>query len=601
MKSNTQNDAKLIRKARFRVTMAMTGAFILLCAYFIGLYYILNLGIFEKPPGFDMLYMISMVAEILVWLFVFVSMDSGSPKMRYVYYGCEVLEFLWTFYIFYMGYQAATGQLCCFAWGLISLVKIYGLYAFGSWLKNSYWAKIFFDKTIIVFGKEEAQAQSQQPAQPQPVKKSTKNKNKNTPQNYQQTQGHVYTQNGRTPSYQSPGTNINNSGYQNYPQQGQSASGMSPRTPGRQPSYQSGTGYASNQQARTNVMPSNAVSQNRQPAYASQAQQPRRGPSTKEVMNSIKVKVMTYPVLAVRLGAVVYGEMILFPIIAELLKSFLMSTNGRYNFVTTGIFTLAIISAAIWTLAIFFLYLKLPASRKIVWVCVAAEIVMNFVYYWFVIRNIQASDQFYYMGYVYVVFWVLDVLRYPLIVWALLPLWRIPVPRADESALADNDETEEEAEHYASLFEGEEEDEVSPSLKEALITSYDVLKDKTAQAISTGMEMAKNASHSSSEESEEPHSDWLNDADIDIDIDIDPDAGTETETETDIDITQPEQTPAASDESDTDSGSEEEKVSDQETDKTPEITLGSDDLLDIPSFGSRNPLSRSERNKNKSN
>lgn len=509
MKTINQDDAKLFRKARRRVGISLAAAYLLLCLYFVALYYILNLPVFGKPPELDFPYMISAVAEILAWMLIFMSLASGNPKNRYLMYGGIIMEMLFTVYIFYMGYSALSGQFAYFAWGLISLIKVYCLYCYGTWLKSSFWCRIYFDKIIEVYT-------PQPPASVQNAPAAASDRTVRAPdfqsQNAQPLPSIQVTHLSRRKQRKLQELMEEEARARLRAQQAAAAQEQAmaqAREAARQEALrQAAIQEQQERRAREIALQKQLEEQRRQAELeAKRAEEARiaeekkyaafTGPSTRELMNSIKVRVVNYPLLAVRLGLVVYGELILFPIFTELFRSMFMSADGQYSFATTGIFTLSIISAAIWTIDIFFLYLRQPASRKVILGSLAAEVLINAFYYFVTLRNIMAGDVIY-SSHVYTIFTVVDLARYPLILWAIWPIFTLPVPRARTLDLDKDKDTEEDP--YEDLFEGESSVEEAPSLKDALSASYDVVKDRTSvikdkalQAASEVLESARPA------------------------------------------------------------------------------------------------------------
>jgi hypothetical protein len=126
--------------------------------------------------------------------------------------------------------------------------------------------------------------------------------------------------------------------------------------------------------------------------------------------------------LSVRLGIVVYGEMILFPIIVGTFSDYFASTDLKSVFASRDIFMLCIASSFIWTIAIFFLYYASAQSKRIVLLCFALEIGVNI---WYIPRFISyyTSINPTYPLSVFIFFGILDLIRYALIILCVSPVF----------------------------------------------------------------------------------------------------------------------------------------------------------------------------------
>lgn len=89
---------------------------------------------------------------------------------------------------------------------------------------------------------------------------------------------------------------------------------------------------------------------------------------------------MTLPQLSVRLGIIVYGELILFPILIQIFSNLFESMDMQKVFATKDIFVLCIFTAFIWTIPLFYMYYNHKYTKKIIACCMLGEIIRILVY-----------------------------------------------------------------------------------------------------------------------------------------------------------------------------------------------------------------------------
>ncbi|MCF0259024.1 MAG: hypothetical protein HUJ54_04110, partial [Erysipelotrichaceae bacterium] len=145
-----------------------------------------------------------------------------------------------------------------------------------------------------------------------------------------------------------------------------------------------------------------------------------------------KKTVYSYYQISLHIAFCVYSQLILMPIMCEFLHPAFVSTDRQYSFATQVMFSLCVISAIAWTVAVFFLYLNQPSSRKIVGVCMGVE-VMTAIWTGIKLMSIAKTVDIAYPWYAYALFIFLDVVRVGLILWAAWPVFTVPVPEPDES------------------------------------------------------------------------------------------------------------------------------------------------------------------------
>lgn len=127
----------------------------------------------------------------------------------------------------------------------------------------------------------------------------------------------------------------------------------------------------------------------------------------------------TLPQISVRLGICVYASLMVFPILVQIFSSFLLSNDLQTVFATKDIFILCIVSAVIWTVPVFFMYYNHPYSKRIVLGCIIAEVIALAAFMPRFIGYITSGD---YPIRVFILFSIIDALRYVCLVIALRPL-----------------------------------------------------------------------------------------------------------------------------------------------------------------------------------
>jgi hypothetical protein len=175
---------------------------------------------------------------------------------------------------------------------------------------------------------------------------------------------------------------------------------------------------------QTPPVPSSALSSGQSAAYSQTIQsQPVQSQSIPEQKPKRKLSQKArMQRLSVRLGIVVYGEMILFPILVGTFSDYFASTDLKSVFASRDIFMLCIASSFIWTIAIFFLYYASAQSKRIVLLCFALEIGVNL---WYIPRFIgyYTSINPTYPLSVFIFFAILDLIRYALIILCVSPVF----------------------------------------------------------------------------------------------------------------------------------------------------------------------------------
>ncbi|MBQ0065179.1 MAG: hypothetical protein KBT48_05400 [Firmicutes bacterium] len=134
------------------------------------------------------------------------------------------------------------------------------------------------------------------------------------------------------------------------------------------------------------------------------------------------IEEFTFPQLAIKLAAVVYGSLAGFPILANLLSELLCSTDGKVVFAIKDIFMLCILSAVLWTFAILFLYYDHPKSKTLCNVCFVGEAI-GILFYLPKFIGYMHSETIQYAPRVFILFGILNLVRYSLLALIIKPIY----------------------------------------------------------------------------------------------------------------------------------------------------------------------------------
>lgn len=393
------SDAQILKKARRKVYLVNIGYYLLIVAGFLGGFYLLSLGLFSHSALLEQIYTISMVVQWFSMLGLFCLFMSEKPWSRTVYwvfFALECFTFLLPVWVFF---QDASSLLACLLWMILISIKLFALYSLGRWLNTSTEAKIFFDRVLeqVVSSDELARRKAAQ-------RRAQAAARQNIPRQSASRQA--------APRQSAP--------RQNAQQQMTSSAGMQRK----QPSYTGGTVPGQAAPSRT----SQPSSHNTAKVRASLSRRPDyTGGDARPVMEQDKGSVM-YPKLAIRLGAVVYLSLIGFPILVQIFQNLFVSTDNQQVFATRLVFTICIISAMLWTIPCFFLYLKEPFSKTAVIYCLLLEAVAA-IWFGFQLYGYAHSETVQYGWHVFLYLIILDVCRLGLLGWGIAPVFSTPKPK----------------------------------------------------------------------------------------------------------------------------------------------------------------------------
>ncbi len=380
MNTNYQDDLRLLKKAKRRIMSALVLVYAMIFLFFFAAYFILNQSFLPQSEFLDQTYITAVVISAVAWLIVLFVIDTGRPAAKPVYYTMTALQTLFACWLIWRVYSDPSAWLVWLIWAVLMLAESYFLFRYGHWMFTSYYGRIFFEKTLMVY--EQA---------PESVQNATHDESIN--------QTRVYTAASHQPSTSS-------GAYQ-------------------QPDYAGGAGFPSEKYQSGSPKLSQAVFE--EDSQTSPLRERIAAHPWIAGIFSMKHRPLTYPRAAIRLGAVVYAELILFPILTEVFGFLFRSANGKFTFATSIIFTMCVISAVIWTVPIFFLYLKQNGFKALMAVGLGCEIISS-VFYFFVLSRyyLQPMEDHVYRLSVFLWFALFDAIRYLILIWAILPIMKLP-------------------------------------------------------------------------------------------------------------------------------------------------------------------------------
>ena len=141
------------------------------------------------------------------------------------------------------------------------------------------------------------------------------------------------------------------------------------------------------------------------------------------------------PQISLRLGITIYASLMVFPILLQIFSSWFASIDLQSVFATRDIFIFCIFSALIWTFPVFFFYYDHPYSKKITYGCLAVELARIIAYSFTFMKYYTSSE---YSIRVFILFILVDVIRYALLIHSLFPIFSMEMPEFEE-----NDEYED--------------------------------------------------------------------------------------------------------------------------------------------------------------
>lgn len=599
MNTQTQDDLKLFKKAKRRINAMLIFSYLLLGLWNVAIYFLLTQPLFERPHSFLMAYLTSMLAQMILGMMIFFGLSEGKPKLRILLILGILAQVGWCGWLIYELIQSPDFILLYVIWFAMELIIVFYLLWLRGWMSHSWWARIYFDHTIVLEDDEEAEVRfpyQNQTNLNQPSQQTQPQFQQGYPQNVQQmayqgqTPYQAGTEQGQTfypgsqQGYPNPSQyNVPPQAQQVYYQNGYPNAGINggyyvpnqsqgtvrtdnvnppygnpyPNSPSQQqpypqnPYYDQGSAYSTqssqaypyqeneiskmglgndegyaykeeNYLETGPVTPASSFAGNpdfiqqelyehdgddekeeaprkfsffkRKPQEEFEAQFTQdspidfQGDQQLEARNQrererreYKDLSKAYSQMAIRIAAVVYGELVLFPILMNIFQNHFVSINTNSVFAINLMFTLCILSAVVWTLPIFFLYLKQPGVKKILWVAAILQIGIAAFGLW-MLHGYYTSPTVHYADSVYTYFLMSEVVRYGLLVAGVLPAFQLPEIRETWHELDDEEingsdivlELVEEEDPDEDVYEEEDDDQDNLDTQNPYPTSQQV-------------------------------------------------------------------------------------------------------------------------------
>ena len=312
MYSKQEENLILYQKAKHKVTIHLILYFILLCIYFLAMFYLFSNMDFLKveDSAFRSMLIKLGTGQIFLYGITFILLSTGKKWFRILYW----IDILISFIILYFPVKLLMSNLTIilpfFVLVACMLLKTIVLCQIGGYLRNNRWSKIYFDYTIELDDEDDDW-----------VEKQTKNVD------YEKIKDK----------------------YENkFEESDQEDEYVTEKAP------------------------------------------------------------MTLPQLSIRLGIIIYGELMLFPILIQIFSNLFESLDMQKVFATKDIFMLCIFTAFIWTIPLFYMYYNQKATKKIVAACMAGEIIRILIYLPVFVGYYKSQE---YSLRVFIFFIILDIIR----------------------------------------------------------------------------------------------------------------------------------------------------------------------------------------------
>ncbi len=328
MYSKQEENLILYQKAKHKVTIHLILYFILLCIYFLAMFYLFSNMDFLKveDSAFRSMLIKLGTGQIFLYGITFILLSTGKKWFRILYW----IDILISFIILYFPVKLLMSNLTIilpfFVLVACMLLKTIVLCQIGGYLRNNRWSKIYFDYTIELDDEDDDW-----------VEKQTKNVD------YEKIKDK----------------------YENkFEESDQEDEYVTEKAP------------------------------------------------------------MTLPQLSIRLGIIIYGELMLFPILIQIFSNLFESLDMQKVFATKDIFMLCIFTAFIWTIPLFYMYYNQKATKKIVAACMAGEIIRILIYLPVFVGYYKSQE---YSLRVFIFFIILDIIRL-----AILFIFAIKVLKSEQ-------------------------------------------------------------------------------------------------------------------------------------------------------------------------
>lgn len=371
MNRQQQEDLKLLKQSGRHVNQALILTYIGLVLLTGGGCFLLTQPLFAMPEHFLLIYLISMMIELAVWMVEFFYLSSGQKGSRIVYWVLVVCQFLFGGWVFWQMFSQPDSFLIYLVWCVLILASCFYLCWFGGWLRHSWWASIFFDHVLLLDEEDRGYEERQR-------KKERNSASLSAPAPQSQTAVPVYGGMQEKPDFSSSDS----------------------------------------------ITPSVRIKPEAKPDLQMDPVVAARMKAEKEQEEKRRISA-TYPRMAIRLAVVVYGELVIFPLVVHLFSDFFVSMDNTSTFAQSLMFTVCILTAVVWTIPIFFLYLKQPGVKKALQAGLVLQICV-ILFEAYSLWNYSQNPDIQYATKVFIYFGVLELVRYLLLFFGARPAFQLP-------------------------------------------------------------------------------------------------------------------------------------------------------------------------------
>lgn len=150
--NNVKSDDYIIyKKSKRRVIGRLIFTFICLCAYFIGVFYIMNLDVLKLYDSkFNLILIGGIIAQLCIYTILFIMLASGKKGYRILYWLTFLVDLAILYYPVSTIIETRTNLASYGVLTVCMLLKLYILYRQGIYLHTNASAKVFFDHVVEV-------------------------------------------------------------------------------------------------------------------------------------------------------------------------------------------------------------------------------------------------------------------------------------------------------------------------------------------------------------------------------------------------------------------------------------------------------------------
>lgn len=402
MKTQREKDLKLYAKAKHRVNFVLGVVFLALCLLPLAAYFLISQPLFERPPHFDAVYIGALIAETVVWAVIFFTLSNANKTSRKYFWAAVGAECVFAVWLIYDGITHPAQVWVYIVWVMFLAFKIILLMFVGNWLQSGWWPRIYLDR-VLLMSKADMEKEQQRKAKAARLRQQETERRKKAAAASQQAKP-------------ADAASIAPIAQTDKPQQVQNR----PKT-------------------RLEELDEERAKKQESPRKIDFVSSPA---DQKKITAESSEKLASWKKAAVRIGICIYGELIAFPMIVHIFDGAFVSLDNSSIFALSLMFTLCILTAVLWTIPLFYMYLEQPGAKKSVYFGCAGQLLI-LAYGIFMLYEYGHSETITYSTMVFVKFIGLEIVRYFLMFRTIAPVFKLDeIP--PESYFADEDDEEPE-------------------------------------------------------------------------------------------------------------------------------------------------------------